>query len=104
MQQNRVVGAMQLYSVERKVSQPIEGHAAAFANFTVEGNPHPSTLFMFAVRGPQGGKVSMFYFCFIPLWHGNSVCVFVLLLHLCVFCFIVVMLIFLCETVSKSIH
>ena len=29
-QQNRVVGAMQLYSVERKVSQPIEGHAAAF--------------------------------------------------------------------------
>ena len=24
-QQNRVVGAMQLYSVERKVSQPIEG-------------------------------------------------------------------------------
>ena len=26
-QQNRVVGAMQLYSVERKVSQPIEGHA-----------------------------------------------------------------------------
>lgn len=26
-QQNRVVGAMQLYSVERKVSQAIEGHA-----------------------------------------------------------------------------
>ena len=24
---------MQLYSVERKVSQPIEGHAAAFAQF-----------------------------------------------------------------------
>lgn len=57
LQQNRVVGAMQLYSVERKVSQPIEGHAAAFANFTVDGNPNPSTLFMFAVRGPQGGKV-----------------------------------------------
>ncbi|KAK7088574.1 clathrin heavy chain 1 [Littorina saxatilis] len=56
-QQNRVVGAMQLYSVERKVSQPIEGHAAAFANFIVEGNPNPSTLFMFAVRGPQGGKL-----------------------------------------------
>ncbi|PVD31619.1 hypothetical protein C0Q70_07035 [Pomacea canaliculata] len=56
-QQNRVVGAMQLYSVERKVSQPIEGHAASFANFTVEGNPNPSTLFLFAVRGPQGGKL-----------------------------------------------
>ena len=33
--QNRVVGAMQLYSVERKVSQPIEGHAAAFMQFIV---------------------------------------------------------------------
>ena len=48
---------MQLYSVERKVSQPIEGHAAAFTQFKVEGNPHESTLFSFAVRGPQGGKV-----------------------------------------------
>lgn len=57
VQQNRVVGAMQLYSVERKVSQPIEGHAAAFTQFKVEGNPQESTLFSFAVRGPQGGKV-----------------------------------------------
>ncbi|XP_060079736.1 clathrin heavy chain 1-like isoform X2 [Ylistrum balloti] len=56
-QQNRVVGAMQLYSVERKVSQPIEGHAAAFATFKLEGNANPSTLFMFAVRGAQGGKL-----------------------------------------------
>merc|ERR1719193_2500622 len=38
-QQNRVVGAMQLYSVERKVSQPIEGHAACFSTFKQEGNP-----------------------------------------------------------------
>ena len=57
-QQNRVVGAMQLYSVERKVSQPIEGHAAAFAQFKMEGNPEPSTLFCFAVRSATGGKVS----------------------------------------------
>ena len=49
---------MQLYSVDRKVSQPIEGHAAAFTQFKSEGNPHESTLFAFAVRGPQGGKVS----------------------------------------------
>ncbi|XP_041347911.1 clathrin heavy chain 1 isoform X2 [Gigantopelta aegis] len=56
-QQNRVVGAMQLYSVERKVSQPIEGHAAAFCQFTMDGNPLPSTLFVFSVRGPQGGKL-----------------------------------------------
>ena len=48
---------MQLYSVERKVSQPIEGHAAAFADFKMEGNAALSTLFCFAVRGAQGGKV-----------------------------------------------
>uniref|UniRef100_T1J2J6 Clathrin heavy chain n=1 Tax=Strigamia maritima TaxID=126957 RepID=T1J2J6_STRMM len=56
-QQSRVVGAMQLYSVERKVSQPIEGHAAAFAQFKLEGNPEISTLFCFAVRTVQGGKL-----------------------------------------------
>jgi hypothetical protein len=49
---------MQLYSVERKVSQPIEGHAAAFTQFKLDGNKKPSTLFAFAVRGPQGGKVN----------------------------------------------
>ena len=56
-QQNRVVGAMQLYSVERKVSQPIEGHAAAFTKFRMENNPADSTLFCFAVRNVQGGKL-----------------------------------------------
>uniref|UniRef100_A0A224XCR3 Clathrin heavy chain n=1 Tax=Panstrongylus lignarius TaxID=156445 RepID=A0A224XCR3_9HEMI len=56
-QQNRVVGAMQLYSVERKCSQPIEGHAASFAQFKMEGNPELSTLFCFAVRTIQGGKL-----------------------------------------------
>jgi clathrin heavy chain len=56
-EQNRVVGAMQLYSVERKVSQPIEGHAAAFSQFKLNGNSTPSTLFCFAVRGAQGGKL-----------------------------------------------
>ena len=52
-----MVGAMQLYSTERKVSQPIEGHAAAFMQFKIEGNAQESTLFSFAVRGAQGGKV-----------------------------------------------
>ncbi|XP_022902707.1 clathrin heavy chain [Onthophagus taurus] len=56
-QQNRVVGAMQLYSVERKCSQPIEGHAASFATFKMDGNPEPSTLFCFAVRTTTGGKL-----------------------------------------------
>jgi len=56
-QQNRVVGAMQLYSVERKVSQPIEGHAGTFAQIKLEGNPEPSNLLCFAVRNVQGGKL-----------------------------------------------
>lgn len=56
-QANRVVGAMQLYSMERKVSQPIEGHAACFGTFKTEGNPEPSTLFCFGVRGAAGGKL-----------------------------------------------
>jgi len=56
-QQNRVVGNMQLYSVERQVSQPIEGHAAAFAQFKTPGNAEPSNLFTFAVRGTAGGKL-----------------------------------------------
>ncbi|CAF4296676.1 unnamed protein product, partial [Rotaria sordida] len=56
-QEGRVVGRMQLYSVERKVSQPIEGHAAAFTQFKLEANKKLSTLFSFAVRGPQGGKL-----------------------------------------------
>jgi len=56
-QENRVAGRMQLYSVERKVSQPIEGHAACFTQFKVEGNKELSTIFSFAVRGPAGGKL-----------------------------------------------
>ena len=56
-QENRVVGSMQLYSVERKVSQPIEGHAASFTQFKKPENPQESTLFSFAVRGAQGGKL-----------------------------------------------
>lgn len=54
---SRVVGSMQLYSLDRKVSQPIEGHAAAFLPFKVEGNPQPSNLFCFSVRTPAGGKL-----------------------------------------------
>ncbi|CAF3960600.1 unnamed protein product [Adineta steineri] len=56
-QEGRVVGRMQLYSIERKVSQPIEGHAAAFTQFKLEGNKKSSTLLSYAVRGPQGGKL-----------------------------------------------
>lgn len=55
--ESRVVGAMQLYSVERRVSQPIEGHAACFVAFRMEGNPQPSNLFCFSVRSSQSAKL-----------------------------------------------
>eukprot|EP00741_Cyanophora_paradoxa_P015948 tig00000042_g15397.t1 len=53
----RVGGQMQLYSVEKKVSQPIEGHAAAFASFKGTGMSHPYLLFSFAVRTATGAKL-----------------------------------------------
>lgn len=49
---------MQLYSVEKSCSQPIEGHAASFARFQMEGNREMSTLFCFAARTAAGGKVN----------------------------------------------
>lgn len=55
---SRVVGSMQLYSTERKVSQPIEGHAACFLQYKMEGNANLSNLFCFSVRSPTGGKVN----------------------------------------------
>jgi clathrin heavy chain len=53
----KIKGAMQLYSVERGVSQPIEGHAAAFASVKQDGASSPSKLFSFAVRTATGAKV-----------------------------------------------
>lgn len=48
---------MQLYSIERGVSQPIEGHAAAFTTVKLDGAQVPSKLFAFAVRSGTGAKV-----------------------------------------------
>lgn len=56
-QDSRVAGFMQLYSVERKVSQPIEGHAAAFIRYKPEAGAVPTTLFCFAVKNAQGCKL-----------------------------------------------
>ena len=55
---NRIVGAMQLFSKEKNVSQPIEGHAASFAAFTPEGATSPSTLFCFAAKGAADWAMS----------------------------------------------
>ncbi|CED83796.1 clathrin heavy chain [Phaffia rhodozyma] len=53
----KVKGNMQLYSRDRKVSQPIEGHAAAFSQLKLDGAPAPSKLFSFAVRTATGAKL-----------------------------------------------
>lgn len=55
--ENRVVGAMQLYSRERGVSQPLEGHAAAFAEIRLPGSSQPTKLFCFAVKTATAAKL-----------------------------------------------
>jgi len=56
-QQGRVVGAMQLYSLARGISQAIEGHAASFGTLRLEGATSDSKLFTFAVRTATGAKL-----------------------------------------------
>ncbi|KAH8602632.1 hypothetical protein B0O99DRAFT_697070 [Bisporella sp. PMI_857] len=56
-QQGRVVGAMQLYSRDRGISQSIEGHAAAFGTLRLEGAPADTKVFTFAVRTATGAKL-----------------------------------------------
>ena len=58
VKEGRVNGTMQLYSVERRVSQRIEGHAAAFGELTLDSNKSVSNLFAFTVRQASGaGKI-----------------------------------------------
>lgn len=56
-QQGRVVGAMQLYSRDRGISQAIEAHAAAFGTIRLEGAPADTRVFTFAVRTAAGAKL-----------------------------------------------
>lgn len=56
-QQGRVVGAMQLYSRDRGISQAIEGHAAAFGTLRLEGAPADTKVFTFSVRTANGAKL-----------------------------------------------
>ncbi|KAI9739542.1 MAG: hypothetical protein M1834_006258 [Cirrosporium novae-zelandiae] len=56
-QQGRVVGSMQLYSKDRGISQSIEGHAAAFATYRLDGATADSKLFTFAVRSATASRL-----------------------------------------------
>ena len=58
----QIAGSIQLYSVERRISQHIEGHACAFAEYCVETEAgaravRPTTLFVIAQRTAAGGKL-----------------------------------------------
>jgi clathrin heavy chain len=53
---DRVVGRMQLYSVERRVSQAIEGHAAAFCKFQINSKDPGTKLFVFATKTSNASK------------------------------------------------
>jgi clathrin heavy chain len=58
-QQGRVVGAMQLYNVDKNVSQPIEGHAGVFAEFMLPDGGHATKAFAFAVRTATAAKLNI---------------------------------------------
>lgn len=47
-------GNMQLFSKQRNVSQPLEGHAATFGTIRLEGAATDTKLFAFAVRAQNG--------------------------------------------------
>ncbi|KAH9603857.1 hypothetical protein KSS87_005977 [Heliosperma pusillum] len=53
-----VKGNMQLYSVDQQCSQALEAHAAAFAQWKVQGNENPSTLICFATKTSNAGQVT----------------------------------------------
>ncbi|WFD44415.1 Clathrin heavy chain [Malassezia psittaci] len=53
----RIRGSMQLYNRQRGVSQPIEGHAASFAELRTQDAKVPYKLFTFAVRTATGAKL-----------------------------------------------
>ena len=48
-------GNMQLYSVTKKVSQPLTGHAGTFANIKVNGETEARTIFCFVDKKPNSG-------------------------------------------------
>jgi len=60
---NAVHGTMQLYSVEKKVSQPLQGHAASFATIKLAGREDPAQVLVFHEKkadSPPGTPPNLF--------------------------------------------
>jgi clathrin heavy chain len=53
------VGNMQLYSKEKGVSQPLEGHAGSFGQIKLDPSLPANKLFTFSVRNASGAKVKL---------------------------------------------
>jgi hypothetical protein len=70
----KVKGAMQLYSRDGGVGQPIEGHAATFAEISQEGHQKPTKLFTFSVRTATGAKVCLLQPCHFSNRHKPRFC------------------------------
>ena len=49
---NTINGNMQLYSLEKKVSQPLTGHAAAFAKLKLPGRDDEAQVLVFHQQAP----------------------------------------------------
>lgn len=64
MQDKRVAGSMQLFSIERQQAQFIEGHAADFVDFASEAGGAKNNLFAIASRTASGATVRV-----IRAWH-----------------------------------
>lgn len=53
----RIVGHIQLFSKDRNISQPIEGHVANFTQLKLQGSSIETQLFAFATRNENGGTL-----------------------------------------------
>lgn len=54
---NRIVGHIQLYSKDKNISQPVEGHVCSFTQLKLQGSAVDTQLFAFASRNESGGML-----------------------------------------------
>lgn len=60
LQDDRISGVTQLYSVEEDITQCISSHAVCFSTYNFADNPQPSTVLCVASRESQDhGKVEI---------------------------------------------
>ncbi|GAB6030120.1 Clathrin heavy chain 2 [Chamberlinius hualienensis] len=58
IEDERICGVTQIYSLSHDLSQPIEAHAVTFCTYQMPGNQHPSTLLVAVVREAENkGKL-----------------------------------------------